>query len=175
MNKEVKAYLKSKEKFRVFKYYKKGKNATADFFEWNNLFFIFRYLIFLFTRTFVPAPLNNWVYRLFGVKIGKNVLIGVEVVIDPFYPKLITIGNDCVLGWGTKLLAHEGYLRHYKIGRVNIGNNVLIGAFSIIRAGIDIGNNTIIAMAAVVDKDIAHNEVVGGVPEHEIKKLTELM
>ena len=171
MNNEIKDFLRSNEKSKVFEYKKVG-NATTDFFEWNNIFAIFRYLLFEFIKLIgVPFIVHN-IYRMCKVKIGKGVFIGAQVIIDPFYPSLITIGDDCILGWGVRILSHEGYLRHYKLGRVTIGNNVLVGAFSTIRAGVTIGDNVIIAMGAVVDKDVPHNEIVGGIPEHEIKKLT---
>jgi acetyltransferase-like isoleucine patch superfamily enzyme len=174
MNSEVKEFLKSEEKSKVFKYKKEG-NATTDFFEWNNLFAILRYILFELIKVINIPFITHTIYRMCGIKIGKNVFLGAQVILDPFYPSLITIGEDCILGWGVRILSHEGYLRHYRLGRVKIGNNVLIGAFSTIRSGVTIGNNVIIAMGAVVDKDVPHNEIVGGVPEHEIRKLTELI
>ena len=119
-------------------------------------------------------PFYRWIYRLFGVKIGKDVFFGPDVVIDHSYPQLIEIGDKCILGWGVGLFTHEGYLNHFRIGRVKIGNMVIIGAFSKIRCGVTIGNNVIIAVGSVVHKDIPNNVVIGIIPTHEIKKLKKL-
>ena len=108
-----------------------------------------------------------------GVKIGKDTFIGADALIDPAYPKLITIGDNSALGWGCRIFSHEGYLKHRRIGRTVIGNNVIIGAFATIRAGVTIGDNVIVAMGAVIDKDVPPNQIVGGVPAKRLKKLKE--
>lgn len=50
-----------------------------------------------------------------------------------------------------------------------IGNDVWIGANSIIKCGVKIGNGAIVAMGAVVTKDIPAYAIVGGVPAKVIK------
>jgi len=52
----------------------------------------------------------------------------------------------------------------------NIGNDVWIGAKSIILNGVKIGNGVIIAAGSVVTKDIPSYTIVGGVPAKIIKK-----
>lgn len=54
---------------------------------------------------------------------------------------------------------------------VFIGDNVFIGAHSIILKGIEIGNNSIIAAGSVVTKSIPANEIWGGNPAKFIKKI----
>lgn len=171
---EVREFLKSKEKSKIFSYKNNKKNATMDFFVWSNLFSLLRYILFLIVRPLPIPPFYRWVYRLCGTKIGREVFFASDVLIDPFYPSLISIGDNCILGWGCRILAHEGYLRHFRLGRVKIGNNVVVGSFSTIRAGVTIGDNVIIAIGAVVDKDVPSNRVVGGIPEHEIKHITKI-
>ena len=63
----------------------------------------------------------------------------------------------------------EGYpnLRMHK-GRIEIGNNVLIGAESIILYDKKIGDNVIIAAGSVVTKDVPSFEVWGGNPAKKI-------
>ena len=174
MDKEVKKFLRSKEKYRVFKYRNKNKSPVLQFFQLSGIFALLRYVLFLFLKVFPIPPIYTWIYRLCGVRIGKNVFIGAGVIIDPLHPRLIDIGDNCTLGWGVRILTHEGYIKHFRVGRVKIGNNVVIGAFSTIRCGVTIGNNVIIAIGSVVHKDIPNNTVVGGVPIHEIKKLKKL-
>lgn len=52
---------------------------------------------------------------------------------------------------------------------VIIGNDVWIGARSIIMPGVKIGEGSIIAAASVVTKDVMPYSVVGGVPAKLIK------
>lgn len=56
-----------------------------------------------------------------------------------------------------------------KNGKVTIGNDVWIGAGTIILPNIKIGNGVIIAAGAVVTKDIPDYAMVGGVPAKVIK------
>jgi len=176
MHKEVKDFIKSGKKIKIFVFKEKNKNASLAMSHWVNIVAsTFRYLLFLFVRFFGFPPVNVWIYRMCGVKIGKNTMIGIDVIFDHFHPGLISIGDDCTIGWGTKILSHEGYLRHFRLGRVAIGNNVLIGSFSMIRSGVTIGDDAIIAMGSLVNKDVPPNEEVGGIPDHEIKKLRSLL
>ena len=54
---------------------------------------------------------------------------------------------------------------------LTIGDNVFIGAGSIIVKPITIGSNVIIAAGSVVTKDIPDNSMVAGVPAKIIRKL----
>jgi len=38
---------------------------------------------------------------MIGVKIGKNVVIAAYTIIDPFFPELITIDDNVIIGVGT--------------------------------------------------------------------------
>ena len=49
-----------------------------------------------------------------------------------------------------------------KFGRIRIGNNCFIGARSTILPGVTIGDNSIVAVGAVVNKSIPSGEVWGG-------------
>ena len=51
-----------------------------------------------------------------------------------------------------------------------IGNNVSIGANSVIIGAIKIGNNSIIAAGSIVVKDVLKNSVVAGNPAKLINK-----
>jgi len=50
------------------------------------------------------------------------------------------------------------------LGCIEIGDNVMIGAGSIILPDVRIGNNVIIAAGSIVSKDIPDNSVAGGIP-----------
>jgi len=103
-----------------------------------------------------------------GLNVGKNVFIGTDVSIDPSYPWLISIGDDCTLTERVIILAHDAstfrHLGYTKVGKVIIGQQTFIGAGSIILPGITIGNNVIIGAGSVISKNIPDNSVAAGNP-----------
>ncbi|OAM87618.1 hypothetical protein OH491_21555 [Termitidicoccus mucosus] len=53
--------------------------------------------------------------------------------------------------------------------RVHIGHDVWIGAHAFVRDGVRIGNGAIVAAGAVVTRDVAPYQIVGGVPARPIR------
>lgn len=124
------------------------------------------------TGKHMPLRIKVAVFRIFlGMKIGKNVGISPETEFDPFYPDLISIDDNVLIGWKINILCHEFTDKHIRLGRVHFGEGCLIGAFSSIRSGVKIGKHAIIAMDSFVNKDIPDYELWGGVPAKFIKKL----
>lgn len=54
--------------------------------------------------------------------------------------------------------------------KIVVGHDVWIGASAIVLDGVQIGTGAIIATGAVVTKDVAPYEIVGGIPAKAIKK-----
>lgn len=98
-------------------------------------------------------------------------------------PWIITLGDNVHITDGVKFLTHDGgtLLFRDKIPDLEItkpivvGNNVYIGNNALILPGVKIGNNVIIAAAAVVSKDVPDNSVVAGVPAKVIKTTEEYL
>jgi len=114
-----------------------------------------------------------------GVNIGKNC----RLIDSPHWgsePWLITIGNHTEISFECTFITHDGatwvfreeerYKNVIKFGRINIGNDVFIGAKSTILPGVTIGDRSIVATGAVVSKSIPAGEVWGGVPAQFIMK-----
>lgn len=103
-----------------------------------------------------------------GLKIGKNFGRLNGVILDPSHCWLITIGDNVTLAPRVHILAHDastkGFLGYTKIGRVNIGNNVFIGAESVVLPNVNIGDNVVIGANSTVTKDIPSNSVYAGNP-----------
>lgn len=79
-----------------------------------------------------------------------------------------SIGNNCVIHQCTTIgNKYDG--RNDLVP--TIGDNVIIGAHSLIIGDIYIGNNVIIGAGSVVTKDIPDNTVVAGNPAQVIKSL----
>ena len=107
-----------------------------------------------------------------GLKIGNNCHIMGGCIIDPGHCWLIEIGDNVTLAPRVHILAHDAStkreLGYTRIGGVKIGNNVFIGAGSIILPGVFIGNNVIIGAGSIVCKDIPDNSIAIGSPSKVI-------
>ena len=114
--------------------------------------------------------IKNSMYRMIGVKIGKNVVIAAYTIIDPFFPELITIEDNVIVGVGTTIIAHEYTQEKLKKGKVLIKKRALIGAGSLIRCGVTIGEHAVVGAKSFVNKDVPDFTIVGGVPAKIIKK-----
>jgi maltose O-acetyltransferase len=127
-------------------------------------------------RFFYPID-NVTMYKKMGVKIGNNCKIMSEVMIDYSHYWLINIGNNITLAPRVHILAHDAStkndLNYTKIGLVEIGDNVFVGAGSIIMPGVTIGKNSVIGAGSVVTKSIPENSVAAGNPCKIIYKYDE--
>jgi len=117
-------------------------------------------------------------YRAMGVKIGKDVFVGLNVLIDPLYPEMVTIEDYAEIGDNACIYAHSRGPKPLKkiypriVKPVRICRGVWIGAPNVtILPGVTIGECAVIAAGAVVVKDVPSYTVVGGVPARVIKKL----
>ena len=130
--------------------------------------------------------LKEFVYRLrgeytteklvkMGLKVGQNFGRLNGVILDPSHCWLIEIGDNVTLAPRVHILCHDAstklFLGYTKIGRVTIGDNVFIGAGTIILPGVTIGSNVVIGANSTVTHDIPENSVAVGSPARVIKSL----
>lgn len=123
--------------------------------------------------------LKEFIYRLrgeytteklkkMGMKVGDNFKRLNGVILDPAHCWLIEIGDNVTIAPRVHILCHDAstklFLNKTKIGRVTIGNNVFIGAESVILPGVIIGNNVVIGANSTVTHNIPDNSVVAGSP-----------
>jgi len=138
-------------------------------------------LVHHFARHIFPSKLRIIFHRLRGVRIGKNVFIGLDVHIDDDAPELVTIEDNVFLTAGCMLLTHQRDLsKYYKndwIGDRPLYNKPIlikkgahIGIRSIIMPGVTIGQGAVIGAGSVVTKDIPSHCVAVGVPAKVIKE-----
>lgn len=119
---------------------------------------------------FAPSMrFKNAMYRFLGMKVGKNVSVGLGVVFDVFFPELIELGDNSIIGFDSTILAHEFLVTEFRKGKVNVGKNVLIGARSLVLPGVVIGDGACISAMSLVNADVAAGSFVGGVPAKEIR------
>lgn len=114
-----------------------------------------------------------------GMVVGKNFKRLKGVILDPDHCWLIDIGDNVTLAPRVHVLCHDAstktFLDYTKIGRVTIGNNVFIGAESVVLPGVSIGNNVIIGANSTVTHDIPSDSVVAGSPARLICSLASYL
>ena len=102
-----------------------------------------------------------------GVRIGENCSINTDYI-DYGHGFLVSIGDNVTIAVNAMILTHDAstkpFLGYSKVGSVSIGNDVFIGAGSIILPGVSIGKNVIIGAGSVVIRDIPDNSVAVGNP-----------
>lgn len=122
-------------------------------------------LLIEFTRYLPLLPLKRWIYiHALKMNIGARTAFAYKVMPDLLHPELITIGENCVIGYNTTILTHEFLVDRYQVGSVVIGDHTLIGANVTILAGVTIGSNVKVAAGCVVSKDIPDGAVAKGNP-----------
>ncbi len=114
-----------------------------------------------------------------GLTVGSNVFVNFGCIIDESFCWLISIGNNVTLAPNVHILAHDAStkkeLGFTKIGGVKIGNNVFIGAGTIVLPGVEIGNRVVVGAGSVVTKSIPENSVAVGNPAKVICTYDEYM
>ena len=95
----------------------------------------------------------------YDVKIGENTRIEGQAYIPP----LSRIGKNVFIG-PAAVLTNDPYPMCNKMIGVTIEDNAIIGARAVIKAGVTIGKNSVVAMGAIVTKNVPENTVVVGSP-----------
>jgi acetyltransferase-like isoleucine patch superfamily enzyme len=119
--------------------------------------------------------MKNWLYRRFlGLKVGEQTSFALMVMLDVMFPEKISVGRNTVIGYNTTILAHEYLIKEYRLGPVEIGSEVMIGANSTILPGITIGDGAIVSAGTLVHKDVPAGAFVGGNPMRVIYSKDEM-
>jgi Acetyltransferase (isoleucine patch superfamily) len=118
--------------------------------------------------------------RSLGVKIGQDVrLVSIKPADGTFgsEPYLVRIGNHVTVSGDVRFVTHDGGVWVFReaepdidvFGPIVIGDNVFIGYGAIILPNVKVGNNVVIGARSVVTKDIPNDSVVAGVPARFLK------
>jgi maltose O-acetyltransferase len=130
---------------------------------------------------FVAIKKDKYMGKLIknGLRLGKNVDIIDTFFFDPSHCYLISIGDNCTICPGVRLIAHDAstkkFLGYTKLGKIEIRENCFIGDSTIILPGVTIGPNTIIGAGSVVTKNVLPNRVAAGNPAKTISTTDEYL
>ena len=117
----------------------------------------------------------------FYTDFGKNIAIGDYVFINSgckFQDQGgIYIGDETFVGHNVVMATLDHDIdpekRHILyLAPIHIGKRVWIGSNVVITKGVTIGDNSVVAAGAVVNRDVPANVVVGGVPATVLKEIT---
>jgi acetyltransferase-like isoleucine patch superfamily enzyme len=142
------------------------KGSLGEFiYHVHSLFFIFVFHS-LITLS-LPFPIKKMIYVCLGAKFGSNSYTA-GLILDPLFTK---VGNNTVIGQDTLLYSHVIEGDRLALEHISIGDNVTIGAKSIIMGGTRISSGAIVGAGSVVLKgtQIGPNQRWGGVPAHLLK------
>lgn len=123
------------------------------------------------------VPTSTLVGR--GMRVGRNFRRMAGVILDDSHCWLIEIGDDVTLAPRVHVLCHDAstkrFLNYTKIGRVTIGDNVFIGAGTVVLPGVTIGSDVVIGANSTVTHDIPGGSVVAGSPARRLCSLSEYL
>jgi acetyltransferase-like isoleucine patch superfamily enzyme len=114
-------------------------------------------------------PLRIRYLKLVGLKMGKSsVFAGSELIHDPY---MVEIGEQTLIGGWSHIIGHSGE-KKLVIKKVKIGDNCLIGGFSMIMPGVVIEDNVTLGLHSVVLKDmhLEKGKFYAGTPAKEVVK-----
>jgi acetyltransferase-like isoleucine patch superfamily enzyme len=103
--------------------------------------------------------LNRWR----GVKIGKDVWIGYDTIIETSCPHLVTIRDRAQVGIRATIIAHNREQQG-----VVIEEDAALGAGVIVLPNVTIGRGAIVAAGSVVTKSVPPKTMVQGNPAQPI-------
>jgi serine acetyltransferase/acyl carrier protein len=121
-----------------------------------------------------PLRLRAILHRWRGVKIGSNVYIGYDAIIETSYPWLVSIGNDSGVGIRGVIIGHFTGMETASLKRgdcsVEIGDKVWIGPGVVVLPNVKIGDGAVVAAGSTVTASIPSGTFAQGNPARPIAK-----
>lgn len=153
-----------------------GANSLWQLYRTVSFFKVVKNFIVIQIARYTPfLTVKNWLYRhLLKMTVGDKTAFALMVMVDLMFPERITVGRNSVIGYNTTLLTHEYLIDEYRLGSLDIGNEVMIGANSTVLPGVTIGDRAIIAAGTIVNKDVAPGTFVAGNPMRVIYSAEEM-
>jgi acetyltransferase-like isoleucine patch superfamily enzyme len=110
--------------------------------------------------------LRVWLNRWRGVKIGQNVWIGYDAIIETSHPHLVTICDRAAIGIRATIIAHNREQQG-----VLVEEDAVIGPGVIVLPNVTIGRGAIVTAGSVVTKSVPSKTMMQGNPAHPIARV----
>ncbi|MEZ8226592.1 sugar O-acetyltransferase [Vibrio splendidus] len=125
---------------------------------------------------YIEPPLHaNWGRH---THLGNNVYVNFNLTLvddtDVFIGDNVMIAPNVTIATGTHPISTELRLKAAQFNvPVRIGNNVWLGAHTVVLPGVTIGENSVIGAGSIVTKDIPANVVAVGNPCKVVREINE--
>lgn len=116
-------------------------------------------LLQLVARIAPGSQFRVFLHRARGVRIGKGVWIGYDVILETSRPELITIEDGVSISMRATIIAHFKEFKGVKIER-----DVFIGPGVIVLPNIVVGRGSVVKAGSVVSQSVPSQTVVQGNP-----------
>lgn len=148
-----------------------GKNSLNHWTRFRNpLGVVYNFVLVSLSRYAPSLAVKRFLLRMTGMKVGKDAAVGLMAMFDVFYPELIELGDNCIIGYNATILAHEFLKDELRTGRTMIGKDAMVGANTTVLAGVEVGEGSVVSAASLVDADVPAGSFVKGNPMQVLKR-----
>ncbi|YCA43439.1 acetyltransferase [Bacillus sp. JZ8] len=161
---------------KLERYEVNDENALWNMYKTVSFWKVVKNFIVIQLARYMPfLKIKNWLYRTFlHMNIGEKTSFALMAMVDVMFPERISVGHNSIIGYNTTILTHEYLIKEYRLGNVEIGSEVMIGANTTILPGVTIGDGAIVAAGTVVHRNVAPGTFVGGNPMNVIYSKEEM-
>ena len=158
--------MRSLQTFRV-----SGKNSLNQWTRFRNpLKVAYNFVLISLSRYAPSLALKRFLLRMTGMKVGRDAAVGLMAMFDVFYPEMIELGENCIIGYNATVLAHEFLKDEMRIGKTIIGKGAMVGANATVLAGVEVGAGALVSAACLVDGGVPAGAFVKGNPMQVLKR-----
>lgn len=115
----------------------------------------------------INSLFRTMLYRLSGIRIGKNCFIGMGGILEDLYPERVIIEDNVSVSFGVTFIAHGPGKGTGK--PTVLRTHSYVGARATLLPGVEIGSYAVVGAGSVVTKDVPAGAVVAGSPARIIR------
>ena len=124
---------------------------------------------------------RKWLQRQRGVKIGKKVHWGTNIIVDYPFPYFVKVDDGASISGNVFFLAHNKPLEYHAncaesfVAPIIVHKHAWIAVNVTILPGVEIGEGAIVSAGSVVSKDIPPFTVAKGNPAKVVADIAEIV
>ena len=124
---------------------------------------------------------RKWLQRKRGVKIGKNVHWGTNIIVDYPFPYFVKVEDGASIAGNDYFLAHCKPLEYHAacsesfVAPIVVHKHAWVAINVTIMPGVEIGEGAIVSAGSVVSKDVPPFTVAKGDPAKVVADLAEVL